>query len=778
MTTVRRLHAWLLLVLCLAATGAQAQPRLDMLLLDARVNGTTQGVTGFLREGNALLVERATLDAWRVQAPAGEPDLLRDSVGWWRLDRFPGIKVRLDEGAQEAAVDFAASSLALHRLQFHHPAEAARPDRRDSGLLLNYDFTASGGNAPAARTRADGYVEAAAFTPAGTLTTGFALQDLTGIGTRPRRAVRLETTWRRDFIEDAQVLRLGDAVSTPGRLGLGARFGGVQWKTDFGLAPGTVIYERPSLAGEAVLPSVLELYIDGQLRGRSEVPPGPFEVPSLPFVTGRGEATLVVRDLLGRQQVLTQPFYATSVLLKEGMREFALEAGLLREDYGRASAGYAKPFASALLRQGVLRTLTLEAQAQADARQRFGALSAHWLAPLSVVLSGGLGYSGGAGGHGRLIDAGIEYRLARRLFLNAGTRASSRDFRLPGPASLSAGVRRRDAVSLGLFLGSAGSINLTGVEQRSGEARTRIASAGYNVRIGSTSVSVSASQSQAFQPDSVSSPSRNLFMTLSIPFGGSGSAFLQAQHNAQGWSQQASAQLPPPHAGGYGYRGSLRHDTSDTRGEFGLLRRGAAAEWAVDLARSADRTDWRAGINGGLALLGAPGERRWYPTRRIYDGVALVRAPGLPQDTAVLVNNQLAGRIDARGEAVVGPLFAYQKNRISVNPDELPFDIALDQPEIEAVTGFRSGVRVEFGLRKLRPLLVRVRLADGSLLPVGAVVRAEASGTEAFAGFDGRAYFDSIDLPAEFSVRGATPCRFRIGAPPADPGLAVEASCR
>ena len=63
------------------------------------------------------------------------------------------------------------------------------------------------------------------------------------------------------------------------------------------------------MSGEAVLPSTVDLYVDNELRMRREVPSGPFSIQDLPVMTGQGDARLVVRDILGREQVITQPFY-------------------------------------------------------------------------------------------------------------------------------------------------------------------------------------------------------------------------------------------------------------------------------------------------------------------------------------------------------------------------------------------------------------------------------------------------------------------------------------
>src|SRR5690606_33986532 len=112
------------------------------------------------------------------------------------------------------------------------------------------------------------------------------------------------------------------------------RFGGVQWATNFATQPGFVSLSRPAMQGEAALPSTLELYVNDTLRLKRDVPAGPFSIQDLPVMTGRGEARLVVTDLLGREQVIVAPYYASPRLLDPGLNAWSYEIGAVREDYG------------------------------------------------------------------------------------------------------------------------------------------------------------------------------------------------------------------------------------------------------------------------------------------------------------------------------------------------------------------------------------------------------------------------------------------------------------
>ena len=70
---------------------------------------------------------------------------------------------------------------------------------------------------------------------------------------------------------------------------------------------------------------------------RTDVPAGPFTLTNLPVMTGQSEARIVVKDLMGREQVINQPFYVTPQLLSKGTQQYSYETGLIRQNYGLSS---------------------------------------------------------------------------------------------------------------------------------------------------------------------------------------------------------------------------------------------------------------------------------------------------------------------------------------------------------------------------------------------------------------------------------------------------------
>ena len=109
--------------------------------------------------------------------------------------------------------------------------------------------------------------------------------------------------------------RLGDTNSRPGQWGGAVHFGGIQWATNFTTQPRFVPFPTLAVAGEAILPSTVDVFVNNALRMHTDVPSGPFSLTNVPVLSGQGDANIVVKDILGREQIITLPYYVTPQLL-------------------------------------------------------------------------------------------------------------------------------------------------------------------------------------------------------------------------------------------------------------------------------------------------------------------------------------------------------------------------------------------------------------------------------------------------------------------------------
>ena len=98
-----------------------------------------------------------------------------------------------------------------------------------------------------------------------------------------------------------------------------ASYAAVNIEAVLALRPDLVTYPLPQFAGEAAVPSSVDLFINGYKSSSADLQPGPYTLTNIPFINGAGEAVVVTTDALGRQVSTTVPFYVTSSLLQKGL---------------------------------------------------------------------------------------------------------------------------------------------------------------------------------------------------------------------------------------------------------------------------------------------------------------------------------------------------------------------------------------------------------------------------------------------------------------------------
>lgn len=705
-------------------------------LVEVFLNGQAMGPTILLRDGEAWYAAEEDFQAWRLRTDQTR-SIESAGRGWRLLNDLPEARLQFDDGEQRLEVALAPAAFEGSRLDRLAGLRGEAPTLSQArGGFLNYALFAT--RAPGTAS-VNGLFEVVAFGPGHAFTTTVAGLNLFGAQDGRRdHFVRLDSQWRRDDPENTRSLLIGDSFSGAGLVGRSTRFAGVQWRSDFSLRPGFVKFERPSLAGQAATPSVVELYVDGQLRGRTEVAPGPFEIPPIPFVSGRGEATVVVRDIFGRQQVITQPFNATSSLLRQGVEEFSYEAGAVRRDFGLRSWRYGTLFASGLWRRGWTPSLTTEARVEASRKQAMAGGAVTMQLPLSVLATAGGAASAGERGNGALSVIAFDAGMPKRFNLNLGQQRTHRDFRQPALEGEGGFARRQANATLSVPLERFGRMALSRVAVDNGTQPVRVLSLSYSVSLaGSSALAISVSRTTA------SDITHGVFAVLSIPFGERGSANVSQSRSGASTSFIAGLQQPPPLDGGWGYRLAANRINAADRLDAGASGRFGALEASLDISRNAAATQVRADLRG--ALVRADGS--WHASRQVLDGFALVRAPGLA-GAPVHVNNVPIGRTDRDGDFVVTPVFAYGGARISVGTDDLPIELSVEPGELRVAAGHRGGSIAKFRVVRDDGILLQVRMPDGTALRQGATLRAAGQEEEALVGYGGKAFFPGLRLPA------------------------------
>jgi len=732
----------------LAAVGAVAAPADQrLLLLAVSINELDSGdVVAALPLGadEGVAVAERHLAAWRLSPPAG-PRLEVDGEAYVRLNDIAGVHCTVDSASQTLAVRAPASAFVATSLLPGGAGVAPLTPSRLGGFL-NYDVSWQRSDR---RNTVGGLFELGAFGSFGSATS-------TAVWTNsPFQPawVRLDTTWVLDMPERLQSLRIGDVISRPGIGGRSVRFGGIQWATNFSTQPGFVNQPQPTLHGEAVVPSTLDVFIDNVRLLHGEVPPGPFDLTHVPVPTGGGEMQLVVRDALGRQQLIVAPYYTSRKLLKPGLHDFSYEAGAIREDYGRASAEYGRYFLAADDRVGLTPRFTGQWRAELLKGQQTAAAGGSWFLPRLAAtelgtLNFGAAFGQGRHGHGGQFSLGVE-RQTRGISFGLQAQQADRGFvqigQVPGHTQ-----RRTIMANLGFSIAGT-SIGLSHLRQSTWEGRVQQTStASVSQRLGPYAQLGLYALHNRFD-----GPPLTVGAVLSIPLGANTS--LSADSSRQGGHSRSSIQLQanPPTGEGLGWRMLAGDDdTFLAATTFNAERATLSAEWA----RIGGHSGQRVGAAGGIASA----EGAFVASRRIDDGFAFVKVADFP-GVRIYRDHQVVARTDERGRALVPRLRAYEKNALGIEQEDLPVEAEVDTLEINVTPALRSGIVVDFPVRRIRAASFRLTDEHGADMPPGTSVRAEGDDREFPVGFAGQVFVSRLKATNRLSAQWAhRRCRFDI----------------
>jgi outer membrane usher protein len=744
-------------ILCLAtavAAAAVAEPA--EMVLEFHINGQTDGdvFIVLLGESDTVWLERQDFDRLRLRPPPVTPRIVAGRE-YLPLTAIPGVSVSVDAASSKAAVTVPAAAF-LATTQWLQPQPAPRLARSAPGAFLNYELYGQRGDYAGANSNG-AWGEVGVFGRPGVLTSTALAADIDG----DQRVARLETTFTRDFPASLRTLRIGDAISEPGAWGRAVRFGGVQWGTNFGVRPDLVTTPLLSAGGEAVVPSTVDVFVNGQQVGSTQVPAGPFVIDRLPAMTGTGDVRLVVHDALGREQIVTLPFYSSPVLLRPGLQRYSVELGAIRRDFGQRSNDYGALIASATWRAGLTRSVTAELHGEGE---RGGAHAAGADLAFAIgrvgVFSASLAGGGDDAGSGWLSAAGFEHS-GRRFTLTLRAGIASSGFRQIGDAPGADRPRQRQLLQTGFNFGTAGSLSVAVVNESHFVAPThRVYTAAHNVGLGRGFLGLTLS----YVDDA--SRSRSAYLNYTLPLADSRSAGVSLRYDsalpAPDTELAAELQRSAPPGSGYGYRLS-----ASTAGNYdaGWIQQFEPLAFEVDAARYAAASAQRLSVTGGATFIG--GQLR--ASRAVNDSFALVDAGGIGGLT-VFVDNQPVTRTDAAGHALVRNLRPYEANRIGIDATQLPLDASLGAEAVEVVPAWRSGALVRMPVQRERGGLFRLVRRDGTAVRAGAVVR--FNGAEFPVGLDGRTYVTGYDhgLGGEARWDGGR-CVFRVDPPPPDDPL-------
>lgn len=742
------MHAvFLLAALAPPAPLEAARPDVT-LFVEMVVNGENHGSLVELQQrADGLWIDASVLRAADLEV-AGDGALLLAGV--------TGLSAQFDASAQRLLLNADPKLLPRRR----HIVQERRRARAESGLgaVLNYDLYVQQG---AGTRSASLWSEQRLFGPVRMASsTGVFKTDASRV-----RYVRFDSFARYLDENRALALTVGDFIGNALPWTTAVRMGGIQIARSFRMRPDLVTMPLPSFAGQASVPSSVDLFINDHRQSRTDVKPGRYVLDNVPVVTGAGEARIVTRDAVGREIASTTPFYVTPELLRPGLVDFSVEVGALRQGYGLRSFDYGRAVAMGSVRAGLLPSLTFEGHGVVTPRLTTLGAGSVWTPGLWGSLHGSVMLSRTAGASGTQMTAGYAYASPHFGFA-AEHRRRSPSFADLGSFDLAhlPGRERRTQVNASWAIDRIGSLGITYTAGRARDGfRLRVLTGSLSLPIG-RQVSAYVAADHDFERGATSAQLR-----LVVPFGRAVVTGGAAYEPRRGASAQLSAARAIGPQGGFGFQASGAVAGNDRIGQGTVNWRGGLVEVELGGATRRGSTAFWGSAAGSLAFLDGAA----FAANSLPDAFAVV-STGLP-GVSVEYENQPVGKTDRHGRLFVPRVSPYHASRFAIDPLALPVDTVAERIETRVVLREGSGTVVRLPVRRYAGITLVLTDATGTPMPAGSIIRFEGGGT-GIVGWDGVVHLEGAAGALSLTVETANgPCRADVRLPhavlgPADLG--------
>lgn len=694
--------------------------------LEVHINDELAGTALVLRDAaHRLLARNENLQQWRIHV-TGAAVTHHGADSYYPLDAIKGLTYRIDESHQSLMLNVPAGLFDATQLS-GLPRNLLEPTPSPPGAYLNYDISAN--RSQRGDMSGGAFVESGIFGRWGNGIGTVLARHLDG----RNRITRLDTTWSYDRPGKMQSLRFGDGISGTSSWGRPVRFGGVQLATNFATQPSFITFPMPTLGGTAATPSTVDFYVNNVLRLRRDVPSGPFTIQDLPVVTGQGEIRLVVRDMLGREQTVSQPFYASGGLLAEGLRDHSYEAGFERKNYALHSNDYGRFIAAGTERLGFSDTFTGELHAELLREQQTIGAGGTYLWSTVGVMTAAVAASHDAAGSGGLASLGFQHQFGYFSY-GARTQFTSPGFVQLGyePQALPPRQTTTAFMSLGTYNHGSMALSYTHQDFRDA-ADVKLVGVNYSRSVGRLAyLTLSALRIMGEDADTL------FGLTVTLPLGERSSASFNEQAHTGSSRGRIELQQSLPAGTGVGYRLQAGLAATDPR-QAGISLQNDVGTYSLDVARSRDQSGYQGSVRGGIALL----DGQVFLTRRINDSFAVVQVPGYA-DVRVYADNQQVARTDGNGYALVPQLRPYQKNPIRIEQADLPLDAEIASLQLDAVPYRHGALSLKFPVKHSRGAVLSITIQNGAFLPAGAEVAMAGNESTFPVGMRGEVYLTGL----------------------------------
>lgn len=538
---------------------------------------------------------------------------------------------------------------------------------------------------------------------------------------------RNSTYWQTDFPSTMTSLIIGDANPMIGSWGGSQAYAGLQYGSNEALRPATFFTATPIISGSVNVPTTADILLNGAQTNQIDLPAGNFNLYNLPIMNGDGSITVNLKNPDGDgYQSYTLPYYTSPRVLTNTtyLYQYNVGAPQLNASSGFNTSGYSFNDLTAATQHfiGITNEYTLELRAEAQQNAFANIGMAHnntWFNKFATSVFGAVSQS--ESGYGGLAGFSI-----------------SRQSSLPNTFGLgyNAKYMTNNFNQLGMINGPTYDFQQTVFANYN-------SSSGFNVAIGysNNSAITDSSQMQLYNMTLNWQIIKNLLLTSSTSYTSSvgvntfssslnaayvlsGASAINAGYlyNNSGDDSSNQYQLgytyqSPSNLWGYNVGGqyndqSLADPTALTAGGYYLFKN-------FNANGSANYTNnknygYGASISGN-AVIGANGLSLGQYSNLSF---IIVSVGGIP-NVGVKVNGTIMGSTDRNGYFVVPNVAAYLPQTVSINVNDLPFNVELDSTEKRVVAPLNGGARVVFNPVKYIPAMALLRYGNNKIPATG-----------------------------------------------------------
>jgi outer membrane usher protein len=713
------------------ATPGQGQPA----ILGTTLNGTMVGDLLVVIRASDVAVKTADLRKAGLR-PLGGRQLEWDHETFvWLGSLSPNVTFIFDEPSLSLTITADPSLFPASVVDLRAKRPEGILDTAEPSLFLNYAASLYELQRPS-DSRWNGFAEAG-WSLRGALF--YSNGQHTPQGSWLRGQSNITYDWREKLVR----MVVGDSVSTSDMLGGTLTMAGLSVGRAFALDPYFVMLPSMQLAGTALTPSTVDVYVNGQLVRRETLAPGQFALQNVPLTTGSGETRVVVRDAFGGERTMASPYYLALGTLAKGLADFSYNVGLVRRQMTTASFDYGGPAALVRHRFGWTDWLTVGARVEATGQLVSGGPSASARLPIGEVAlllaasttfrdrtvpelpsstSSGAELRSYAAGPGGAALLSYSY-VGRMLNLQVGATVQS-DRYVNLALNLESDRKRIDVAStVALTLAS---IAMVSLQYDAADWRDRrwlhrlmlLANRNLTGRLHAF-VTLGCSLSDPV------APAYDTFAGLAYFVGerttASATRSDRFSEGGHAGTSHLDLQRSLPIGPGYGYRLVAEQGTSAVEEATGQWQ-GTHGRLEADYRHEGLRAD-----QPGHATLTAAGglvfiHRDFFFTRPVQDSYALIHVPGVPGVQGTL-SNQVVGTTNAKGNLLVPNLLPYYGNRLGIDDKDIPLDFVIDATEMIVAPPYRGGAIASFPIHFVQRLTGTLTIGQDGIAVIPAYGR-------------------------------------------------------